>query len=697
VTRRTETPPAAPASSTGPPPLPEALDELRGALADTRYPLAGRAAEQATVTSRKVIGQLDDYLLPRLDRLDAPLLAVVGGSTGAGKSTLVNSLVRAPVSPAGVLRPTTRGPVLVHHPSDGHWFSQPHLVPGLARTTDLSDHPDSLRLVAATALVPGLALLDAPDIDSVVRANHALSDQLLAAADLWLFVTTAARYADAVPWSTLATARDRGTALALVLDRVPPGAEEEIGGHLAEMLGEHGLAGTRLFVLPESGLDGQGLLAERLIRPVQDWIAALAADPAVRAGVVRQTVDGAVAALLPAVADLAAAQDEQVATATALNDAVDAGRRGAASAVDRATGDGGLLGGQVLERWQEFVAAGGLAQALRAHTGRLRDGLNATVTGRTTHGRRLREALADALTGAITAAAADTEDRVRAAWRGQPDLLERVAPMDEFEAGARRLVRLWQRWVLDLVRRETANARRAPRAAASTVNATGLLVMIAVCASARFLDDDDHARRDARPPRPDDQSTHDGTGGPPGGQSAPDGWTSAPAGGEPIAGEESLRPVFGEPGLRALAERARTDLRRRVGELLDAQSERFAGVLAEAGIAADAPDRLRAAGRRLAAASAMVTGAHAARAARVPQQGSPGAARFSNGSPAQPAGPAHAAGGPPARAGSGQPAHAAGGTSAHAGGGRPAHAAGSPPAHVPSGPAANVPAAGATV
>ena len=50
--------------------------------------------------------------------MDAPLLMVVGGSTGAGKSTLVNSLVGADVSPAGVLRPTTRAPVLVCHPAD---------------------------------------------------------------------------------------------------------------------------------------------------------------------------------------------------------------------------------------------------------------------------------------------------------------------------------------------------------------------------------------------------------------------------------------------------------------------------------------------------------------------------------------------------------------------------------------------------
>ena len=57
-------------------------------------------------------------MLPRLRRLDAPLLAVVGGPTGAGKSTLVNTLVRQRISAAGVLRPTTRSAVLAYNPAD---------------------------------------------------------------------------------------------------------------------------------------------------------------------------------------------------------------------------------------------------------------------------------------------------------------------------------------------------------------------------------------------------------------------------------------------------------------------------------------------------------------------------------------------------------------------------------------------------
>src|SRR5688572_10264919 len=103
--------------------LPTALTGLRDRIASLRLGLASPGADEARRAQAEIAGQVDDYLLPRLRRLDAPLLAVVGGSTGAGKSTLVNTLVGAEVSKAGWLRPTTRGPVLACNPADEAWFA----------------------------------------------------------------------------------------------------------------------------------------------------------------------------------------------------------------------------------------------------------------------------------------------------------------------------------------------------------------------------------------------------------------------------------------------------------------------------------------------------------------------------------------------------------------------------------------------
>ncbi|GAC1488010.1 MAG: hypothetical protein NVS2B15_04200 [Pseudarthrobacter sp.] len=193
----------------------ELLVTVRADLAGVSLPLALADVGQARTEVRNAVAQLDDYILPRYRSLDAPLLAVVGGSTGAGKSTLVNALVGHPVTRSGAIRPTTRQPILLHHPADAGWFEGQRVLPTLSRIrgTVSSDSlpasragatPDaeaisSLVLVADQAVPRGIALLDAPDVDSISDDNRRLAGQLLAAADLWIFVTTANRYADAVP------------------------------------------------------------------------------------------------------------------------------------------------------------------------------------------------------------------------------------------------------------------------------------------------------------------------------------------------------------------------------------------------------------------------------------------------------------------------------------------------------------------
>jgi hypothetical protein len=551
-------------------PLVEALTALRRTLTGTTYALTLPSAAPARRIADGIVRQLDDYLLPRLGRLDAPLLVVVGGSTGAGKSTLVNSLVRAPVSPAGVLRPTTRAPVLVCNPTDGPWFTEAHLLPGLTRTAGRPTDQHTLQVVTAPALTAGLAFLDAPDIDSVVDANRALAVQLLAAADLWLFVTTAARYADAVPWDLLHAARGRGTAIALLLDRVPPGAEDAVAPHFAEMLSEHDLGSARLFVLPETRLDSQGLLSEATIGELRDWFADLARSAAARAAVVRQTVEGAIVALGPALAALSDAAADQVTATEALATGVHTAYRTAQSTVERGIHDGVLLRGEVLARWQELVGTGDMMRALQARVGRLRDRVTAAITGRTAPGGQFQAALESGLVALVRSAAADAAEQAANAWRLHPagavllrstreDAVDLAAPAPDLPGRVERLVRDWQRGVLDLVRDEAGNKRTLARASAYAVNATGLLVMISVFAATSFI---------------------------------PTGAEIAVAGGTTIAAQKVLEAIFGDQAVRELAEHARDDLLVRVKALLDREAARFERVLAEAGVDPEAAARL---------------------------------------------------------------------------------------------------------
>src|SRR5687767_5138380 len=276
--------------------------------------------------------------------MDAPVLMVVGGSTGAGKSTLVNSLVGSVVSPAGVLRPTTRAPVLACHPADIRWFEDERILPGLARATGGEAAPGELHIVPTSALPSGLALLDSPDIDSVLAENRALANQLLAAADAWLFVTTAARYADAVPWEFLHAARDRGTSLSIVLNRVPEDADREVPAHLQRMLREHTLAEVDLLVVPESALAG-GLIPPGPLAPVRRWLDSLAADAQARAALIRRTLRGAVASLPARAGTVERAALEQIAAAGELRAEADAAYAAAVREVDTALRSGSLLRG----------------------------------------------------------------------------------------------------------------------------------------------------------------------------------------------------------------------------------------------------------------------------------------------------------------------------------------------------------------
>lgn len=555
--------------------LPDALELLRDRLVAAPLGLAVPSRDAARRSASAVAHQIDDYLLPRLRNLDAPLLTVVGGSTGAGKSTLVNSLVGAPVTTAGVLRPTTRSPVLVCARTDVAAFAGDRVLPGLARVTGADGGPGGVQLVVRDDLPPGLALLDAPDVDSVVESNRELAGQLLAAADLWIFVTTAARYADAVPWELLRTAQERGTALAVVLDRVPPEAAGEIAADLAGMLDRAGLASARLFVIEERLLV-DGRLAEQQVAAMRGWLHGLAADQGARADVVRQTLTGALDSLEQRVSGVADAVDAQRAAAEALHQAARAAYESARAGIDEGVRGGTLLRGEVLARWQEFVGTGEWMRALQGQVSRLRDRVVGAVTGRPAPVESLQGALENSVEWLLRAEADRAAERTVTTWRSLPagaDLiageerqLEQVSP--DFPEAAAAQVRDWQGAVLDLVRSQGADKRTRARALSWGVNGAGAAVMMAVFAQ---------------------------TGGLLGGE-------VAVAGGTAVVGQRVLEAVFGDAAVRSLADDAREDLAARADVLLAYEQARFDDRVAASAPSPSAAEELRAAVRELSAA-----------------------------------------------------------------------------------------------
>ena len=252
--------------------LESALLALRHAIVEVPLSLEAPGVEEARAERRKLLSQIDDYLLPRLRQSGAPVLVALVGSTGAGKSTLMNSLVGAQVSNTGTRRPTTNSPVLACHPSDARWFAENVFLPTLPRVRQQGlamPGRDGLLVLAESEGMPeGVALLDTPDIDSVVQAHREFAHQFLDASDLWLFMTSAARYADAAVWELLQQARDRDASLAIVLSRVAPASARQLSAHFGAMLEANGLAGAQRFMIAETVLT-DGMLPPEIYGPVR--------------------------------------------------------------------------------------------------------------------------------------------------------------------------------------------------------------------------------------------------------------------------------------------------------------------------------------------------------------------------------------------------------------------------------------------
>ncbi|MET1037240.1 MAG: dynamin family protein [Aeromicrobium sp.] len=462
-----------------------AMSSLLLNVRDVPLHLDAPDVEAARHTQRAVTDQLSDYVLPRLVQLDAPLLAVVGGSTGAGKSTLVNSLVGERVTESGVLRPTTRSPVLVHHPADAEWFRPDRILPDLARTMTEGNSSYGLRLASTTNIPQGLAILDAPDVDSIDKGNRELAAQLLAAGDLWLFVTSAARYADQVPWDYLRHAAERSTSVAVVLDRTSDDAVAEVRGHLARMMTSRGLSDSPLFTVPESALDADGLLPAEAVAPMVRWLHELAADPAAREMVVHRTLDGAVRHIVMRTHDIADALDAQIELSGSLYNDADTVYRTTLEDVSRQSADGTLLRGEVLASWQEFVGTGELLKSVEEKVSRIRSRFVDGMTGKRTRSTEVVEAIESGVRMLLTEHAEAAAEKVSRSWGSTVPgrrLVEGAPGLDrasaDFRVKAERMVHEWRQGVLDLVRVEGADKRMTAKFLAFGVHGIGVALMV---------------------------------------------------------------------------------------------------------------------------------------------------------------------------------------------------------------------------
>lgn len=388
------------------------------ALADRR--LASRpASASANARATQLTDHLRGHVRVRANSLDAPLIVLVLGPTGAGKSTLFNTLAGRAASATGVLRPTTRLAVVLMHPGD-----RAALLDGaLARVG-----ADRLQLVEDDAIAPGVALVDAPDIDSIEHTNRELADHLVESADLCLFVTTAIRYADRVPWTVLGRARERGLPLIGLVNRMPTDEADRraILTDIERLFVDAGLIDTmasgrdariELVGVNEGDIElATESLRHAAIAPIAERIEQLRRDREARLELAARALAGSLAGLgqlLDTIAD--DCEHEAIDVDALLRTANHQYERELISLRDE-LGRGTFLREEALRHWQRFVGADQITRFFSQGIGRVRGALAAILRPAHAPVAEIRAATTEDLLAVARLHAAEAARRTSTGW-----------------------------------------------------------------------------------------------------------------------------------------------------------------------------------------------------------------------------------------------------------------------------------------
>lgn len=448
--------------------------------------VVGEAPRRRTAQLREHIAR---HIRPRAMSLEAPLLVLLLGPTGAGKSSLFNSLIGRTASATGVLRPTTRQIVALARPADRDVLVRPGGP--LAGIDD-----KLLRLILDAGAPEGIVLVDAPDVDSVERANRELTDRLVEAADLAVFVTTATRYADRVPWEVLGRVRDRGLPLVVIVNRMPSGEEDGqvVLDDLTRLLAGAGLVDADrgieidLVGVPEGSLDHaiNGLDREA-VQPLLDRMSELASDREARLDLASRALAGSLAGLEPHLRSIADDLDHAAIDADRLRRiATDAYERELGALRDELAG-GAFLRAEALRQWHAFVGADEITRLFSSGIGRIRATISTLVRGAPAAPvAEVREQTVADLRALARIRLGEAARRAAVAWSEEPQArqaLERDPSVwslsPDVDARLEERLEGWVTSIAEDVRTTGGPKRLLARGASVGVNATGIAVMLA--------------------------------------------------------------------------------------------------------------------------------------------------------------------------------------------------------------------------
>lgn len=518
-------PPISPAAD-----LRAALDRLAEAVEGAAFSFPADAQVERLAERDHASRLFRDYLIDRLGDLSSPLVVAVFGPTGSGKSTIVNALAGREISPVGVVRPTTRAPVVWCRSGGGDRYTGGAFA-GAVVVEDR--HP----------LLEALTLVDTPDLDSYEVENRARAERVLSVADAGVFVTTPQRYADAVPWEVMRRLAGRGLPVTFVMNRLARRSSGSLVdfGAIVRREGVADLSHDDMVAVHEQRRDTP-VLARSAVKRLSEVLEVLAVE---RDVVLMASIDGAIADGVVRAGWVVEQVGSQASEAASLQRVVEEAYTSQIADIESHLSQGNLVRSEVVGRWQRLIGVSDLATVISRGVGRVRDVFRPRSVPRVLDAEVNTELVAMVVTRAQRAVNAIVN-----AWEIDPAgtrLLD-AALRRPGEATADRAAEEIQAWLdslIDLVKQQGKGRFRVARAASIGVNAAASVLLVSVFAA---------------------------TGG----------LTGAEVGvvaGTAAAQQTILEHLFGRAAAARLAQRARSDLESRLAAVLSADADRFRSVL----------------------------------------------------------------------------------------------------------------------
>ncbi|MGO2586019.1 MAG: ABC transporter, partial [Brachybacterium tyrofermentans] len=289
----------------------------------------------------------------------------------------------------------------------------------------------------------------------------------------------------------------------------------------------------------------------------------LAADADGRSRIARRTLAGAVSGLAGSTRSIAEHAQSQEAERQRLREEAVAAFSGSRERIDDALGDGSLLRGEVLARWQDVVGTGEFFRSVEGLFTRVRDRVGLAISGKPAPSVAAEQALGTGLVHVVIDETARGAERAEAAWRAAPAgrVLAEGEDLSRIPEGYREdvsaAIRAWQGDVLDLVRQEGADRRTKARLLSLGVNAVGVALMVVVFASTAFV---------------------------------PTGLEVGAGAATAVVGQKLLETIFGDEAVRRMARVARERLTERLDALVTERSRPFLDRLDALGGTTDSRD-----------------------------------------------------------------------------------------------------------